>query len=144
MLSRFVPPSVSLTQSIAIAVSTGARWKTRRAYSTLLLFLDPTEAQLLMTLAQSAAAGRARPRHNRAVEREPLVISLFSQLLFAHSLAKLTARRVFLKHDIVFVQGLHTVVINDFAFADNLDPNYIKDETIKKYPSYEGGAFTPA
>ena len=42
------------------------------------------------------------------------------------------------------VQGLHTIVINDFAFADNLDPNYIKDETIKKYPSYEGGAFTPA
>ena len=44
----------------------------------------------------------------------------------------------------MFVQGLHTVVIDDFAFADNLDPNYIKDETIKKYPSYEGGAFTPA
>ena len=46
--------------------------------------------------------------------------------------------------NVVFVQGLHTIVINDFAFADNLDPNYIKDETIKKYPSYEGGAFTPA
>ena len=133
MLSRFVPPSVSLTQSIAIAVSTGARWKTRRAYSTLLLFLDPTEAQLLMTLAQSAAAGRARPRHNRAVEREP------PRDLFGF--AKLTARRLL---NVVFVQGLHTVVINDFAFADNLDPNYIKDETIKKYPSYEGGAFTPA
>ena len=133
MLSRFVAPSVSLTQSIAIAVSTGARWKTRRAYSTLLLFLDPTEAQLLMTLAQSAAAGRARPRHNRAVEREPLVISLVSP-------SSLPAVCL----NVVFVQGLHTVVINDFAFADNLDPNYIKDETIKKYPSYEGGAFTPA
>ena len=133
MLSRFVAPSVSLTQSIAIAVSTGARWKTRRAYSTLLLFLDPTEAQLLMTLAQSAAAGRARPRHNRAVEREPLVISLVSP-------SSLPAVCL----NVVFVQGLHTIVINDFAFADNLDPNYIKDETIKKYPSYEGGAFTPA
>ena len=86
-----------------------------------------------MTLAQSAAAGRARPRHNRAVEREPLVISLVSP-------SSLPAVCL----NVVFVQGLHTIVINDFAFADNLDPNYIKDETIKKYPSYEGGAFTPA
>jgi hypothetical protein len=36
------------------------------------------------------------------------------------------------------------VLINDFAFADNLNPNYIKNRTIKKYPSYMGGAWTPA
>jgi hypothetical protein len=33
--------------------------------------------------------------------------------------------------------GLHTVLINDFAFADNLNPNYITNHTIKKHPSCE-------
>ena len=40
--------------------------------------------------------------------------------------------------------GLHTVIISDFAFADNVPPNYIKNHTLKKYPSYMGGAWTPA
>ena len=39
--------------------------------------------------------------------------------------------------------GLHTVVINDFAFADNLSPNYLKNVTVQQYPSYMGGAWTP-
>ena len=39
--------------------------------------------------------------------------------------------------------GLHTIIISDFAFADNLDPNYIKNHTIKKYPAWSGGAWTP-
>ena len=54
----------------------------------------------------------------------PLVISLVSP-------SSLLA--VSFKHDIdgpfaqrrVVVQGLHTIVINDFSFADNLDPNYL-------------------
>jgi hypothetical protein len=40
--------------------------------------------------------------------------------------------------------GLHTVNINDFAFADNLQPHYLTNYTPKTYPSYMGGAWTPA